>query len=72
VDVRRNYDAALPPVNLDRARFTQVAINLILNAMQAMPGGGLLTVRTRQERGGKPMAVVEFDDTGTGVRNSCA
>ena len=64
VSVRRQYDAHLPPVKLDRERFKQVAINLILNAMQAMPGGGVLTVRTST---GNATATAEFDDTGCGV-----
>ena len=69
VEVRREYDAALPPVKLDRARFKQVAINLILNAMQAMPGGGTLVVRSMRDREcvSGEMLVAEFDDTGCGI-----
>lgn len=36
-----------PPVSLDADRMTQVLLNLFLNAVQAMPHGGLLAVRGR-------------------------
>lgn len=40
----------LPPVNLDRDLFDQALLNLMLNAEQAMPDGGTLTLIGRVER----------------------
>ena len=48
----------------DAGHVQQIMMNLILNAMQAMPDGGLLTIRARRE---SPMGVIEISDTGTGI-----
>jgi PAS domain S-box-containing protein len=79
----RELAANLPPVCMDRTRIEQVFLNLFLNAIQAMPQGGTLTVRTRTERWteaqprgdlaappiklGDPVVVAEVVDTGVGI-----
>jgi len=55
---------ALPPVRSRPAELREVLINLILNAVDAMPAGGTLTVRTLV-RGG--VACIEIADTGIGM-----
>lgn len=46
VTVVKDLAASLPPVNLDGNKIQQVFINLLINAVHAMPDGGTLTVRT--------------------------
>ncbi|MBI3615077.1 MAG: PAS domain S-box protein [Candidatus Omnitrophica bacterium] len=42
----RKFDPNLPLVPLDKNKMEQVFVNLLVNAIQAMPGGGTLTLRT--------------------------
>jgi two-component system, cell cycle sensor histidine kinase and response regulator CckA len=43
---------SLPPVKADEGQMVQALSNIVINAMQAMPGGGVITVRARVESGG--------------------
>lgn len=53
----------------DADQFKQVLINLLDNAMQAMPDGGEIRIVARQEldRSGVPVAVVHVSDSGPGI-----
>jgi two-component system sensor histidine kinase HydH len=46
VEMSPHLATDLPPVSLDRSLFRQVLLNLALNAIQAMPQGGLLELQT--------------------------
>ncbi len=47
VRVVRGYQPGLPCIEADAKQLGQVFLNLILNAVQAMPGGGSITIATR-------------------------
>jgi signal transduction histidine kinase len=58
----------LPPIEGDRTQISQVVLNLLTNALDAMPAGGKLRIETRSEREGDArIAVLEFRDTGLGI-----
>ena len=56
----------LPTLNANPSALQQAFTNLFLNACQAMPAGGLLTIRTRIANGPDWVAV-DFTDTGCGI-----
>jgi len=64
VDLVMRLSPDRPEVIGDPGQLNQVLVNLVVNALQAMPGGGRLTVETRA-RDGRVQLIVE--DTGTGM-----
>lgn len=76
VRVVRHFDPSLPELQADSARLQQVFLNLARNALQAMEGGGCLTLTTRMSlehrivgSDGRPQPTIEigFHDTGPGI-----
>jgi two-component system, NtrC family, sensor kinase len=64
ISVVRNYAQPLPVVLGSTTRLQQVFLNLFMNARDAMPGGGMLEVRTGAHNGSVEVEVV---DTGAGI-----
>ncbi len=68
VELVRKLAPDLPPLQADAAQLEQAFLNLLLNALEAMPGGGQLTITTRSCREEDArVAVIEFKDTGQGM-----
>jgi len=69
INILKNYASDLPPVQIDREQIKQVFLNVLLNAIQATPERGKITVKTRPFRkpGGESYAQIEFTDTGCGI-----
>lgn len=69
IDYRMELQEGLLPILMDPQQFEQSFINLVLNARDAMPQGGRLTVRTfaKEEKDGTQTDVIEIEDTGAGM-----
>ncbi|PSM19658.1 PAS domain-containing sensor histidine kinase [Nitratireductor sp. StC3] len=79
IKLKIEHGRDLWPVRVDLGQFEQVIVNLTVNARDAMPDGGELTVRTRncatEDCAGLPYrelapadyVLVEVEDTGTGI-----
>ena len=67
VDVKLEF-SDVPDVKIDPSELQQVIINLIINAVQAMDGKGILTIQSHLlERDGKNGVCLTFHDSGPGI-----
>jgi signal transduction histidine kinase/putative methionine-R-sulfoxide reductase with GAF domain len=57
---------SLPIILMDREQMKQVFLNLLLNAIQAMPGGGHLTLRGQNSEDGQWIHI-SIQDSGIGI-----
>ncbi|MHB0856190.1 MAG: sensor histidine kinase [Anaerolineae bacterium] len=64
ITVQMQVTPDLTPISADADQLQQVFVNLLSNAVQAMPQGGLLTIRARQE---DYHVIVDVADTGVGI-----
>jgi signal transduction histidine kinase len=64
IEIKSYLPADLPPAPLDVDLFKQVLLNLLLNAQQAMPDGGEVTIQARSEADAIHLSVI---DTGKGM-----
>jgi len=64
IELVRSLSPDLPEIPADAAQLNQVLINLVINALQAMPAGGRLTVQTLA---GKDHISLIVEDTGMGM-----
>ena len=64
IAIEEKYDPDLPPVEVDVPQCKQVFLNLITNALDAMPNGGTLTVASVLDGA---FVRIDFADTGAGI-----
>jgi two-component system cell cycle sensor histidine kinase/response regulator CckA len=79
VELKMLHGRNLGLVKVDQGQLEQVIINLAVNARDAMPGGGTLTIRTSRIESGEPIqlqletvpagayVLIEVGDDGTGI-----
>jgi PAS domain S-box-containing protein len=65
--VRKKLSGSLDPFLMDGAKIEQALINILLNAIEALPETGTLSIETRKEWSGAPTAVLDVTDNGPGV-----
>jgi PAS domain S-box-containing protein len=64
IELARDVDPEVPPVSMDARLVRQAILNVAVNAVQAMPRGGRITLRTRRDG---LDAIVDIEDTGPGI-----
>jgi len=62
----KDYDEHLPETMADPMQLQQIFMNLILNAAEAMPKGGTLTLKTSYDRSSNALQIM-ISDTGEGI-----
>jgi signal transduction histidine kinase/ActR/RegA family two-component response regulator len=79
VDLKLEHSADVWPVHADEAQLSNAIINLVVNARDAMPNGGTVTIRTANDIVASPAALgtaimpagdyvrIDVADTGTGI-----
>jgi signal transduction histidine kinase/ActR/RegA family two-component response regulator len=72
IQLKTELSPQLPPVAGSESEIREALINLVFNAVDAMPDGGTLTVRTRASKNsrhasGSPEVHLEVADTGVGM-----
>lgn len=80
ISIKSSFDATDAVINGDASQFQSAVLNLVLNARDAMPNGGVLTIRTGNHVVDKEFSksraytvapgyyvFIEISDTGTGI-----
>ncbi len=64
ISVEEEFPEMLPPAEIDKDQMGQVLLNILLNAIQAMPDGGVLRINAQTSA---EQLVVTISDTGEGI-----
>lgn len=64
ITIIKDLVADMPMITTDESQLSHVLVNMVLNAADAMPNGGTLTIRSRAKNNS---IVIDFEDTGVGI-----
>lgn len=67
IKVEKDFTPNLPSIEADEKQIKQAVLNIVLNAINAMPCGGKLKVSTHHQPGDRFIQIV-IADTGTGIK----
>ena len=68
IRLKKSFDPLLPPVRARADQLRQVFLNLVINAQQAISGGGEIHVSTaRYDQALQPSILVQLSDSGVGI-----
>lgn len=69
VEIKKNFEKDMRPVKGDLHQLQEVFLNLIINAYQSMPEGGVIKITTSSF--GNLFALIQIKDTGMGIPADC-
>ena len=64
ITIMKDLASDMPMITTDASQLNHVFVNMVLNAADAMPEGGTLTIRSRVKNNS---IVIDFEDTGVGI-----
>jgi PAS domain S-box-containing protein len=67
IKLQLELDPELSPIAAVESQIRDALVNLVFNAVDAMPNGGPLTIRTRGDGRGRHRIVIEVSDSGVGM-----
>ncbi|MGA1865152.1 MAG: two-component system sensor histidine kinase NtrB [bacterium] len=73
--VKKAFNNKIPVIKIDSSKMQQIFLNIFLNAMDAMPGGGKIIIKTdiyqaeSEDNAEKLWVTVSIQDTGTGIKD---
>jgi len=68
IQIKKHFNEQLPPVFVDADHISQVFINIMINAIESMPNGGVLTLTTDTCKRHNKCITISIRDTGGGIR----
>jgi signal transduction histidine kinase len=67
IEVEKQLNSSIAPMALDQNLLYRAFLNLLINAIQAMPEGGTITLTSNPSLATKNSAVITISDTGKGI-----